>query len=560
MYCINCGSNMDDNTKFCPSCGAKVDEKQQESESQAKPLQVSQQAVPPQASQQAPQPRQQQYAQSQQQVPQQYAQSQQQAPQQYAQRMQQPPPLQQAQAAKKDAPVKLIAIIVAAVLVLAGAGGVFLVLNRNDKIPQLAITTEPSLTTRTAADKADGDIDGAGDIDEANEANASQQSDNQTTSATSPSGETTTTELSEDDDATTGQTGAETSTETSAAVGEDAALPFVSYSYVDKKPEAVIEFSTIDSVFPSNYRSLEYMVIFAGYCDYGELDVLLEVEVPGFTQNYRQKVTLGRQVTKLRIVPPLVTGTIDLNSEKVAQLIYSVTEVDSGKLLVQESKNLKIYSKYDIIWGDQTNWDAYTDNILAWMTPDAPEITSLKRDAIDYLSFISDGALEGIYGYQDYHYFDHSYLNTWAQAVAIQGAMSDIVQVRYNNSWFSMDAQQRVKLPSDTLSSRSGLCVETSLVMASALQSSGMHAMLLFPPGHTQVAVEAWPATGDYYLIETTALPMAQDTDTWNSVVRYLTKDEWWGYISGDGDITIGPCYVVDCDLGEKLGIRAISN
>ena len=342
-------------------------------------------------------------------------------------------------------------------------------------------------------------------------------------------------------------------------------LPFVSYAFMDKIPEAVIEFTTVDSVFPSNYHSLESLVVFTGYSDYGDLDVLIEVEVPGFTQQYKQKVTLGRQVTKMRIVPPLVTGTLDLSSEKTAQLVYSVTEVDSGKLLVQESKNIKLYSKFDMMWGDWDSdevesWYIYADNILAWMTPNAPEVLSLKRDAIDYLSYISEGELDGIYGYQDYGYFDHAYYNTWVQAVAIQGAMSDIVGVRYNNSGFSIDAQQRVKLPADTLTTRSGICIETTLVMASALQSAGMHVMLLIPPGHAQVAVEAWPNTGDYFLIETTTLPMEQDNETWNYVVMYLTKDEWWGYISGEGDYTYGACYVVDCDLGEKLGIRAMSN
>ena len=337
-------------------------------------------------------------------------------------------------------------------------------------------------------------------------------------------------------------------------------LPFVSYVYLDKKPEAVIDFATVDSIFPSNYRIMDSLVVFTGYSDYGELDVMLEVEVPGFTQTYKQKVTLGRQVTKLRIIPPLVTGEIDLNTEKTAQLVYSVTEVDTGKILVQESKNIKLYSKFDMVWGDEEDWDAYTDNILAWMTPDSPEILQLKRDAIDYLELISEGALTSLVGYQDYNFFDHYYNNTWVQAVAIQGAMSDITKVRYNNSHFSMDAQQRVKLPADTLNSRSGLCIETSLVMASALQSTGMHVMLIFPPGHAQVAVEAWPGTGDYFLIETTVLPMAQDMDTWNNTVMFLDSEDWFGYITGEGYFTYGPCYVLDCDLGEKLGIRAMSN
>ena len=340
----------------------------------------------------------------------------------------------------------------------------------------------------------------------------------------------------------------------------DIQLPDVVYTYQSKNPEPTIEFTTVNEVFPSNYRSLEALATFTGYCDYGELDVVIEVEVPGFTQTYRQKITLGRQVTKLRIVPPLITGNIDLNSEKTAQLVYSVKESESGRLLVQESKNIKLYSKYDIIWSDGINPDAYTDNILAWMTIDKPEIVELKRDAIDYLEYITDGALQMLVGYQDLGIFDNIYMNTWVQAVAIHGAISDIAKVRYNNSYFTMDAQQRVLMPADVLSTRSGICVETSLLMATALQSMGMHCMLIFPPGHTQVALEAWPGSGDYFLIETTVLPMGTDIDSWNRVVQLLDVDEWFGYISGEGDYTLGPCYVLDCDLASKLGIRVSSN
>jgi len=337
----------------------------------------------------------------------------------------------------------------------------------------------------------------------------------------------------------------------------ESTLPDVSYTYMSKQPEPVIEIITVDSLFPSNYRSLDYLVTFAGYCEYGEIDVMVEVEVPGFTQPYSQRVHLGRQITKLRIVPPLILGKLDLDSAKTAQIIISVTDIDTGKILEQESRKLELFSKYDIIWwieDSEGDWIFTGEDVLAWMTPDAPEILQLQRDAIDYLSFISDGQLDSLIGYQNYGFFENSYSDTWVQAVSIQGAMSDTSKVRYNIASFTMDSQQRVNLPADTLNSRSGLCIETSLVIASALQSAGMNVFLVFPPGHAQVAVEAKPNTGDYYLIETTILPMTRDSSGWNSAVKYLSKEEWSDYIDNS------PCYIVDAALGEKLGIRAINN
>ena len=420
-----------------------------------------------------------------------------------------PPPAQQqmqAKTEKKKLSGMMIAIIIAVPVLIAGGLGIYF-LTSSDK------TTEPELVA--ADDTAENEDDAGNETEVAPE---------------------TTADLDLID------------------------VPDVSYSYQSSSPEAVINIETIDSVFPSNYRSIEMLATFTGYCNYGEMDVLIEVEVPGFTQPYRQMVTLGRQVEKIRIVPPLITGDINLNSQKAAQLVYSVTDSDSGKLLIQESKNITLYSKYDINWSDGVNTDAYTDNVLAWLTPDAPEIVELKRDAIDYLSYITDGALQMLVGYQDAGVFDDLSMNTWAQVIAIQGAISDIAGVRYNNSGFSMDAQQRVLLPADVLQTRSGICIETSMLMASALESTGMNCMLVFPPGHAQVAVEIWPGTGEYYLIETTVLPMEMNYDGWNSVVYYLDQDEWWGYLSGEGSFTLGECYVLDCELGAKLGIRAMTN
>ena len=65
----------------------------------------------------------------------------------------------------------------------------------------------------------------------------------------------------------------------------------------------------------------------------------------------------------------------------------------------------------------------------------------------------------------------------------------------------------RVLPPSEVLSSRSGICIETALLVASALQSANMNAMIIITPGHAQVALETWEGSGEYYLLETTKLP-----------------------------------------------------
>lgn len=344
--------------------------------------------------------------------------------------------------------------------------------------------------------------------------------------------------------------------------GKGADLPAVSYTYVEESAVPEIKYEITDTVFPSLYRTLDALVTLTATCEGGTKDVLIKMEVPGFSQSYEQKVTLSSQITKINIHPPMLTGDINLNTEKDAQLVLSVTDVESGKVLVQDSKNIRIMSKYDVVWWTEEYKDSNNDNILAWMTPDSPAVLKLKRDAVDYLSYISNGDLNSIVGYQDYGYFENNIDNTWVQAVAIMGAMSDYEYIRYNNASFSIssDVHQRVMLPDDVVKSQSGICIETALLMASALQSAGMHPMLIFPPGHAQVAVEALPNSGEYFLIETTMLPMTANQTAWNKAVQYLTREQWQGYIDGTGEYTLGECYVLDCELGKKLGILPMSN
>ena len=441
----------------------------------------------------------------------------------------------QGQQEKKKRSAAVVALLVAApIVILASIGfGIYFFMFRNASDGPSWFSSDPTTT-----------------------ASAAQETTTARETTTAPETTTARETTAPQDEATTEE----------AAIGQETAGARddfeTTYTYLDAMPEPKVEFETIDGLFPSLYRMQDYIATFMGSCEYGETNVMVEVEVPGFTQPYRQMVTLDRQLTKIRIVPPLLTGDLNLRSEKNAQLTYSVTDLDTGRILVHDSKNILIYSKFDMIWWTPESKDMNIDNILAWMTPEAPGVLELKRNAIDYLEYISDGGLNAIVGYQDYGFFDNVYWNTWVQAVAVQGAMSDIHRVRYNNSSFSIDkdVHQRVLAPDDVLSSQSGLCIETALVMASALQSAGMHTMLIFPPGHAQVAVEAWPNTGDYFLIETTALPMEQDGEVWDKVVSYMDKEEWLSYITGYGYNSLGECYVLDCDLGKTLDILPMSN
>ncbi|MBN1892539.1 MAG: hypothetical protein JW780_07140 [Clostridiales bacterium] len=336
-------------------------------------------------------------------------------------------------------------------------------------------------------------------------------------------------------------------------------LPEIAFSYLDKDPQVNVDFSCADAIYPSLYASMNSIINLTATTDQGEVDLLVTAKIPGFTQEYRQTVTVNEQVTKLLIKPALSTEVLDLESARDAQLHLSVRDVDTDKSIVEETRTIQLMSVYDFMLTDDEFGVTSRDNVLAWLTPESESILNLRRNAITWAENYTDGLINSLVGYQDYGVFDDPALNTVMQIVAIQGAISDM-GVRYNMGPFSLSegVNQRVLLPDRVLSSGSGICIETAILFATAIQSTDMHAMIVFIPGHAQVAVETGYETGQYFLVETTLLPFYGSEDEINALVTEMTSDEWQMYLAdpyGDGS---GEAYVVDCDLVHTLGIKAI--
>ena len=322
-----------------------------------------------------------------------------------------------------------------------------------------------------------------------------------------------------------------------------------SYTYYNEEKEPSIKYTYEDTIYPATYNTLDSVIRLVGSCDQGECDVIIKVEMPEFAVTYEQKVTLYSQMTQLYI-KPVIDSNAELNTQKTVQMKITVTDGDTGKVYVQDSKNVTIMSKNDLELFSVGGDDGSCYNVLAWMTPESDAIMNLKRVAIEWLTKASGGTITGLVGYQGATTLDDALTITSNQAIGLQNAMSSL-GVRYNMDAYSSstsdDTLQRVMYPSEVIGNASGICIETSLVMASALQSAGFNVMLIFPPGHCFVAVEIWPESGEYIVVETTCLP----TSSYNmsDYVYYATPDEWSNYIDSKG------CTVVDCSLARELGI-----
>ena len=334
-------------------------------------------------------------------------------------------------------------------------------------------------------------------------------------------------------------------------------------SYMQMSSVLFTNYTLIDEIYPNLYPATNSIVNLAIYTDKDFRDVTVTAEIPGFTQVYEQKLTITPEITYLMIKPPVLSDMPDLSSAKDTQLIFKITDNITGDIIAQESQSIKLYSIYDY----RSNSDEFgviqNDNILAWMTPESEGVLAVRRNAVAWLEQNLGRDAGMLPGYQPaYGYGDGEEANiTYIQIAAIQSAIS-AMGVRYNMGPYSLNATQRVFMPDAVLASQSGICIETAVLMASVLQSADMHPMIVFTPGHAQVAVESWSGSGQYFLIETTNLPFDASVDDMNTLTALYSSEDWAEYLSQSSQKAQqsgGMVYIVDCDLAKILNIKGLA-
>ncbi len=352
----------------------------------------------------------------------------------------------------------------------------------------------------------------------------------------------------------------------------------------DRDGKIQLTFEPVETIYPALYNTYDSFLTVNTGCICGTRKIVIEAEIPGFTQQYKQTFNLNSDFRSIRILPPALPGDLNLSSAKNAQLKVSIYEGDGKELIQSKSFPVTIKSINDVEWYNDEFGAATKDNILCFLTPDADAIDVLKRNAISEISNMTGGKLQMMAGYQESRY--NHYVGTYLQAAGIMRALYDM-GVRYDVASFSVsNSHQRVKLPTEVIEKKSGLCIETALTVASALQSTGMHAFLVFPTGHAQVAVEIWDKDyqdengnivhgeghGEYYLIETTCLDSDSNNDeiyikyaealmkgdpdslTNNYPIAYFSASEWDQYIQSEN------AYIIDCDDSRVLGLTEFTH
>jgi hypothetical protein len=132
-------------------------------------------------------------------------------------------------------------------------------------------------------------------------------------------------------------------------------------------------------------------------------------------------------------------------------------------------------------------------HIAAWITPDAPEIETLVQQARGYLQDQPPPVSPGLVGYK---------VGSTQQVRDEVDALYDALRKGYHMKYVQENVPytltsdsvttgnvETIKLPSEVLQQHSGMCIELTTLLASAVERIGLHSQVIVVPGHAFLGV-----------------------------------------------------------------------
>jgi len=261
--------------------------------------------------------------------------------------------------------------------------------------------------------------------------------------------------------------------------------------------------SAMDSVLASTYLQMpDLNMTFIDFDITNPSDTARTVTVESEIQGYTEKaintvevpahgnITIGQ-------TPQLRTSAIP--SEMTSATLHYKVALADGTSIDEQTEPIKIYAKDTMVWSiyDGEEWNDMSPYIAAWVTPHAADIDPLVRKAASYTTGKS------MTGYQcgDSCTDAEWETDTNAQVKAIFTALKNDYQITYVNSPLAYgrdtESSQRVRLPAESISSKSANCIDGTVLYASALESIGMNPHIILLPTHAFVCYDTKPDAAD---------------------------------------------------------------
>lgn len=248
--------------------------------------------------------------------------------------------------------------------------------------------------------------------------------------------------------------------------------------------------ASILSAFYPSYVARHHALFTIQYSSSSPLTLLVSVNIAGFSQVITKTVSAITHMQSLSLIPPVYGSALrKLIVDENTSLQVRVMDTTSHLYYFNDIP-LLLRSRLVMQWVPANRLE-----IAAWVTPDDPAIARLVVKAESYLQSEPSPAPIAMIGYN----------KASSQAVRDQvDAIFDAMRIDYGISYVqasvpyggpnsSSAAIQNIKLPAEVLQQQSGMCVELTVLLASAVEHIGLHSEIVIIPGHAFLGVAVTP-------------------------------------------------------------------
>ncbi len=218
------------------------------------------------------------------------------------------------------------------------------------------------------------------------------------------------------------------------------------------------------------------------------ITLFIHVTIDEFTQTQMKSVDATAVMQSEHFLPPLLkhgqvlnTLTYDINMSLHVQV------TDANKHLYYDSDStLALHSRWLMQWTQKNRL-----HIAAWVTPNDQAVGDLVQKAQGYLQNQPPPTPASMIGYK----------GATAQQVRDEvDALYDTLRLAYHIKYVQESvpysgtsgdrhAVENIKLPKEVLQQGSGMCIELTTLLASAVERIGLHPEIVIVPGHAFLGV-----------------------------------------------------------------------
>lgn len=253
---------------------------------------------------------------------------------------------------------------------------------------------------------------------------------------------------------------------------------------------ALIAWSPPTTIYSAFYANLpDFLTI--RYRSPNPQTLRITLGIPRFTQDQSIQVQAAPGFQAYDFKPPLLdTATLDsvIGPNQAEGQIHLRVETNSG-MVCDTSSPVIVKSRRWMHWFDGPNEDN-AKYLAGWVTPHVSTIVTLIGRSAQWLRnhpSMYPGTI-ALDGYGEGHATAQDVRN---QVNAIYDTLQSIYHVHYAQDNVVYSGDERIQLPQDVLSdiAPTGMCLETTAILASAVERLGMRPYFIIVPGHAFLGV-----------------------------------------------------------------------